>query len=187
MTDPEAGRRLLARRATLRLVLSRYVGKAPEGLRIVTAPGGKPVLLHGTAFSVAHSGSLYAIGVTGAAGLGLDIEQERPVPRAGAIADRWFASAEARRLEGMPEDERPGAFMRLWCAKEALAKRHGAGLRLMTRREEGSGGALDVEASVAAGCLRWFDVREGYVGAVASTDPIEEIRVVPASEELWTT
>ena len=45
LADPDAGRRVLARRAALRVILSRYVGIEPSLLRIVRAPGGKPVLV----------------------------------------------------------------------------------------------------------------------------------------------
>jgi 4'-phosphopantetheinyl transferase len=185
LTDPEAATRLLARKATLRLILARYAQVEPAALRIVTAPGGKPVLAPGPAFSVAHSGSLYVVAVSGASSVGVDVERLRSVARATAIAERWFGEEEARALAGVPEAELDPAFLRLWTAKEALAKRHGAGLRLMKGRGEGSGGALDVAAGRRDGRLRAFDPGEGYLGAVASTVPIETVRILPA-EEPWT-
>ena len=187
MAHPEAGRRLLARRSALRLILSRYVDTAPGDLRIVTAPGGKPVLLPGPAFSVAHSGDQYAIAVTGASSVGVDVEHRRDVSRASDIANRWFGEVEAERLTALPESRLNEEFLKLWTAKEALAKRHGAGLRLMKGRGEGAGGALDIDAALAEERLRPFDAGHDYLGAVASTKPISEIRVTVASEELWIT
>ncbi len=187
VADPEAGRLLLARRAVLRRILARYVDAEPSALRIVTAPGGKPVLLPGPAFSVAHSGDLYAVAVSSGSSVGIDVERMRPVSRAAAIAGRWFSAEEAGRLEQIAEDRRDVEFLRLWCAKEALAKRHGAGLRLMTRRGEGAEGALDVGPSLEDGRLRYFDVGEAYVAAIACTEPVAEISIIRPGEEPWTT
>lgn len=187
LVSEAAARALLARRATLRLILARYLDAEPERLRLVTAPGGKPVLTHGPAFSVAHSGDLYVVAVNGASSIGVDVERGRSVDRAGAIADRWFSVEEAEQLAAAPEDRRQEEFLRLWCAKEALAKRHGAGLRLMKGRGEGADGALDVGASLAEGRLRYFDPKPDYVAAVASSSPVREINVIQPTEELWTT
>jgi 4'-phosphopantetheinyl transferase len=186
MANEAAGRRLLARRATLRLVLTRYVAAAPSELRIVIAPGGKPVLAPGPAFSIAHSGRLYAVAVSGATSVGVDVEQRRSVARATAIAERWFGEDEAAELANVPEAERDLAFLRVWTEKEALAKRHGAGLRLMKGRGEGSGGALDVAGERSKGRLSAFDPGTGYLGAVAATAPLDAIRVIRPTEELWT-
>ena len=186
MADPAAGRLLLARRSALRLILSRYVDAPPEELRIVTAPGGKPVLLPGPAFSVAHSGDQYAIAVTGASSVGVDVEHRRDVSRAADIANRWFGEVEAERLADLPEARLNEEFLRLWTAKEALAKRHGAGLRLMKGRGEGANGALDVDVGLAEERLRSFDAGVEYLAAVASTEVIVDINVTRATEELWT-
>jgi len=186
MADPAAGRLLLARRSALRLILSRYVDAPPGELRIVTAPGGKPVLLPGPAFSVAHSGDLYAVAVTGAWSVGVDVEHRRDVSRASDIANRWFGKVEAERLAAFPETRLNEEFLRLWTAKEALAKRHGAGLRLMKGRGEGADGALDVDVALAEERLQSFDAGPEYLAAVASTETIMDINVTRASEELWT-
>jgi 4'-phosphopantetheinyl transferase len=188
--DPEMGRRMLSRRAALRLVLGRQLGSAPEDVRIVTAPGGKPVLLPGPAhgpslaFSVAHSGDLYGIAVAPVASLGFDVERVRAVPRAQAIAERWFGSEEARTLDGLDDEARTAAFLRMWTGKEALAKRHGAGLRLMRGSDVQE---LDLASAEASGRLRFPPVSEGYVGALASTAPIERIAVFQPESDPWTT
>ncbi len=186
MVDPIQALRMLSRRATLRLILARYVDADPADLRIVTAPGGKPVLVPGPAFSVAHSGDLFVVAVGGAGSVGVDVERLRPVPRAAAIAERWFGLCEARSLEAVPEADRDSAFMRLWTAKESLAKRHGAGLRLM----KGTAGgppvpALDVRVELESERLAYFDAGVGYLAAVASSTPIRGVNVWRAGEDLW--
>jgi hypothetical protein len=135
------------------------------------------------AFSVAHSGDLYGIAVGRVGSLGLDLERLRDVSRATAIAERWFGQAEARHLAGLGADDLQREFMRLWTGKEALAKCHGAGLRLMTGGEV----ELDVEAAVRSGRLRPFPPGDGYVGAVASTEIIDDIEVVRPDAEAWIT
>ncbi len=60
--------------------------------------------------------------------LGVDIERVRPRPRLGEIAQRFFHPSEARWLQGLADDQATEAFVRLWCAKEAVLKAHGQGL-----------------------------------------------------------
>ncbi len=197
MTRPELGRRLLARRSAMRFVLGRYLGREPASVEVVAAPGGKPVLvpLAGgsggesgagaeptLAFSVGHSGDLYGVALGVCASVGFDIERRRTVPRAAAIARRWFGDREARGLEGLDGDELQREFMRLWTAKEALAKRHGAGLRLMMR---GDVEELDTETARREARLRWLSPRPGYDVAVASSEAIEEVRLVVPEDDRW--
>lgn len=187
MVDPVQARRLLSRRAALRLVLARYVDVAPAELRIVTAPGGKPVLLPGPAFSVAHSGDLFVVAVGASGSIGVDVERLRHVARAGAIAERWFGLSEVEALAAVPEDERDVEFMRFWTAKESLAKRHGAGLRLMKGTAGGPpSAALDVRRELESGRLTYFDPGAGYLAALAGSERIHEVNVLRAGNDLWT-
>jgi 4'-phosphopantetheinyl transferase len=189
LAEDSARRRLLARRSALRYALASRLGIAPADVPIVTAPGGKPVLLPGDragpalSFSVAHSGELYAIAIAPVASLGLDVERIRSVPRARSIAARWFGPREARRLDELEGDDLVAEFMKFWTGKEALAKRHGAGLRLM----RGEDAELDLEPCAGSGRLRFFEPRDGYAGAIASTEVIDELEVVRPDSNPWTT
>lgn len=182
-------RQQIARRTAVRLVLGRYHSCDPAELQIVTAPGGKPVLLPAeplgstVAFSTGHSGDLFCIAVGTATSLGLDLELLRRVTRTQAIADRWFGDAEGAFLRECSEDDADAEFMRLWTAKEALAKRHGAGLRLMRGRE----GELDIEAAAARRMLHFFSPQVGYAAALASSDVIDDVDVVRTGEDVWIT
>lgn len=204
MTRSDLGRRLLVRRSVMRYVLGRYLEREPGSVEVVAAPGGKPVLVPASdpgapgpsgseaepgeavestvAFSVGHSGDLYGVVLGCCASVGFDIERRRSVPRAAAIARRWFGDREARGLEGLAGDELQGAFMRLWTAKEALAKRHGAGLRLMMRGEIDE---LDTAAAQQEGRLRWLSPRPGYDVAVASSEAIERVLLVMPEDDAW--
>jgi phosphopantetheinyl transferase len=182
---PPARAYLLARRAALRRVLALYLSRDPEDVRLITLPGGKPTLVPGPgdarrlSFSSAHSGDLFCLAVGSANSLGVDVEVERTVPRAIAIATRWFSDEEAaplRTAASTGSEPEPGseAFLRLWTAKEALAKRHSAGLRLLRRgRDE-----LDVAGAVASRTLVHFVPRAGYVAALASTTAIDDVRIL---------
>jgi len=189
ITFAPAARKLLARRSALRVLLARYLSCHPKQVRVVTAPGGKPVLVPGhpyersVAFSAGHSGDLYCVALGESASVGLDVEQLRSVPRARAIATRWFGAAEATALDDVPDHRVEVEFMRLWTGKEALAKRHGAGLRLM----RGDEGELDVHAELSEGRLHRFIPREGYLAAVASTEVVDTVEIIEAGEDLWTT
>ncbi|MDX1493364.1 MAG: 4'-phosphopantetheinyl transferase superfamily protein [Longimicrobiales bacterium] len=202
MATEELKHRLLARRAVLRLILARYLGQDPESVEVVAAPGGKPVLLPRGAslgeaagktagertastfpFSVGHSGDLYGVAVGTSASVGFDIERRRGVPRAEAIARRWFGPEEARILDGLQGEELEREFMRLWTGKEALAKRHGAGLRLMMR---GDVEELDTARAEREGRLRWLTPRSGYHVSVASDAPIRTVALVIPEDDGWT-
>lgn len=191
--DPVAGTRLRARRVILRMILGRYLGCEPAEVGIVTAPGGKPVLLPDSpgasthAFSVGHSGDLYAVAIGRGSSLGLDIERLRSVGRATAIADRWFGREEAARLQPLNGEELDLAFMELWTDKEALAKRHGAGLRLMHGQADAPEvhSELDVERERNAGRLLRLHPADGYVGAMASSDPLSGIDLVEEGDLRW--
>lgn len=183
----ENRRRLVARRSALRLILGEYLSRAPGDVGIVTAPGGKPVLLPADmpgptfAFSVAHSGDLFCVAVGTVSSVGLDVERLRAVPRARSIASRWFAASENARLSGFADEDVDVEFMRVWTAKEALAKRHGAGLRLMSGRE----GELDVQGEEREGRLRVFSPATGYAAAVASAEVIDQLDFVRPEEGSW--
>lgn len=186
MATDKLRRRLLARRSAMRYVLAHYLGRDAAEVEVVTAPGGKPVLVptEGVTFpfSVGHSGDLYGIAVGASTSIGFDIERRRTVPRADGIATRWFDASEARALEGLEGQELEREFMRIWTAKEALAKRHGAGLRLMMRGEMEE---LDTGAAASGGRLRWLSPREDYHVAVASADPIRTVRLVMPEDDEW--
>lgn len=186
LSNADSGRVLLARRSAVRIILARTLAIDPTAVRILTAPGGKPVAVttsgRAPALSIAHSGDLIGVAVGAARSIGLDVERLRRVTKARQIAAKWFGAAEAARLDAVPDDDVVEEFMRLWTAKEALAKRHGAGLRLMRGRP----GELDVGHALGEGRLRYLDVGQGYMAALASSEPLHDIRVIHPDRASWT-
>ncbi len=60
--------------------------------------------------------------------LGVDVERLRPRPRALELSARYFTAVETQWLAAQTGYAREEAFIRLWCAKEAVLKAHGYGL-----------------------------------------------------------
>ncbi len=83
-----------------------------------------------------HSGEGLLVAVGRGIRVGVDLEYLRPRPRALPLARRFFTAREAWLLEAMAEGAREAAFVRLWCAKEAVLKAHGEGLSFGLHRLE---------------------------------------------------
>jgi phosphopantetheinyl transferase len=96
-------RRYVVRQGTVREILSRYTGCAPEELELTRSRGGKPALADGPPFSVSDSGDLGLVALASCE-VGVDLE---------SVVDRQIARRSAEPL---------GRFYELWTAREASAK-----------------------------------------------------------------
>ncbi len=122
----------------VRDTLARWLGE-PGTPPLARDPSGRPRLLaphqdHDTGWS--HSGEQLLLALGRGVTLGVDLERLRPRPRALELADRFFAPGEAGRLQALAPERRELAFLRLWCAKEAVLKAHGQGLSFGLHRLE---------------------------------------------------
>lgn len=122
----------------VRDTLARWLGE-PGPPPLARDPSGRPRLLaphqdHDTGWS--HSGEQLLLALGRGVTLGVDLERLRPRPRALELADRFFAPGEAGRLQALAPERRELAFLRLWCAKEAVLKAHGQGLSFGLHRLE---------------------------------------------------
>lgn len=132
MVEPQRSRRLLAR-ASLRIVLSGYVGLSPTDLQFTYGAWGKPALKgrpasQGLEFNLSTTEDSCLIAVSRAGLVGVDIEAMAAVPHAQQLARRFFAPAEAAALEAGDDGGGVQHFLRYWTAKEAYAKALGQGL-----------------------------------------------------------
>ena len=171
-------RQMIAAHGRLRILLGRYVGADPRELEFRTAPRGKPYLVGSPRpleFSLAHSGELALAAVHLDREVGVDVEAQRERIEPEGIAERFFSPAEAAWLRSLAGGERTEAFYRIWTAKEAFVKAHGAGLRFGLREFTVSVAGPYEIAEVRGDreeARRWslwrLDPGPGYAGAVAA-------------------
>ena len=123
----------LLSRGLLRSVLASYLDCPCHAIGFAANDFGKPILhpngasvpLH---FNLTHSRGAVALAVSRGREVGIDVEERyRPVEYL-ALAERFFAAAESRHLQGLCEEERPAAFFAIWTLKEAFVKGIGRGL-----------------------------------------------------------
>lgn len=161
-----------------RVWLAAQLGVTPAELALGRDARGRPRLgpphaSHDCNWSHSGAGLLLAVGE--GVRVGADLERVRPRPRAQALAERFFTAQEARWLARSAANDRDRAFLRLWCAKEAVLKAHGHGLSfgLDRLRFEPDGDALQLAAcdpalgAPAAWSLREFEPAPGYFAALA--------------------
>lgn len=127
--------RYVAARGILRMILSRYAGRAPAEIAFSYGPHGKPLLsetdnpndIH---FNVSHSGTCALVAVTKGRGVGVDIESIGEHRFDEAIARRFFAPGERDALRAASEAGRAETFTTIWVRKEACVKASGLGIAL---------------------------------------------------------
>ncbi|WP_407067689.1 4'-phosphopantetheinyl transferase family protein [Marilutibacter alkalisoli] len=136
---------------------------------------GAPLAARDINWSHSGEGLLVALGETGLR-VGADLEWRRPRPRAMALARRWFTATENAWLDSMADEQaREQAFLRLWCAKEAVLKAHGRGIAFGLDRlsfSDGPHGLRLVECHPELGRPDAWSLAEiapapGYLGTLA--------------------
>ncbi|MFC0676267.1 4'-phosphopantetheinyl transferase family protein [Lysobacter korlensis] len=158
--------------------LAARLGVEPGELPLQRDARGRPGF--GERFSFhdcnwSHSGDRLLVAVGEGVRIGVDLERLRPRPRALELARRFFTAIEADALACVPADARDAAFVRLWCAKEAVLKAHGHGLSFGLDRLEFAAAdraprlvACDAALGMPADwTLRMFEPEPGYLAALA--------------------
>lgn len=123
--------RYIVGRASLRQILSAYLGVAPDRIGFSYGPHGKPALAfprEPLTFNVSHSGDLALYAVSWDRRVGVDVERARHVDDLQGLAAQVFAPAEREELASLPVDQRASAFFEGWTRKEAFIKAVGDGL-----------------------------------------------------------
>ncbi|BCB89156.1 4'-phosphopantetheinyl transferase family protein [Phytohabitans suffuscus] len=169
--DPAGRRRFVTAHGAARLLVSPWVGVAPELVRWSYGPHGKPEV-DGVRVSLSHSGDLAAVALTPARAVGVDVQRHTPGLDTLAMSARYFPEGEADLVAASAE--RAADFARLWARKEACVKATGGRLA--------QGLSLPVAAGpVVGGVYHVVDVPvpAGFAGAVALHGP-EPVRVSTA-------
>ncbi len=174
----EAARaRFVAGRSALRRLLAHYTGATLAAIRLAGATQGKPALLAPQTdptlyFNLSHSDDLVVVAFAAGREVGIDVEQDAPLPELEAVAQRFFAPDEVAALLALPPEARQTAFYRIWTRKEAWIKLRGDGLAIPLASFSVSAGAeaaLLRVTGVADASRRWVLVDlSARIGAPAA-------------------
>lgn len=127
-------RRFSTARATLRIILGRYLNTSPERLEFTYNSHGKPAVVNSQKlqFNVSHSEDMAIVAVGKNYALGVDIEQYSARPYEG-IAKSLFSAQEFSEFEKVPRSSKAAVFFHVWAQKEAFIKAAGLGLAYPTK------------------------------------------------------
>jgi 4'-phosphopantetheinyl transferase len=122
-------------RATLRLLLGRYLQIPPDSVRIGEGPRGKPFvegnkLESELKFNLSHSQELVVYAFARQREVGIDVEKIRTDFASREVAQRYFSSQEIGELDALAPELYPAGFFRCWVRKEAYMKAHGLGFQM---------------------------------------------------------
>jgi 4'-phosphopantetheinyl transferase len=172
-------RAFILTRGTLRLLLGKYLDRAPSEISFRYTEFGKPLLDQSNElrFNVSHTDGVALLAFVRGRELGVDVEKIRPVKDLKDLANRFFSQAERKKLNGIEGEHRlRGAFFRCWTRKEAYIKGKGEGLSIPLHQfdvslEMGETQALIATRPEASEAGRWL-VRDisfdpSYVAALA--------------------
>ena len=124
--------RYIAGRATLRVLLSRYLHRAPESFQFHFNAHGKPELeTCDLRFNVSHSSNHALFAFCLKCDIGVDIEfcrDDFDDEKIARLANRFFCEAESRELNWLKSEAKRAAFFRCWTRKEATLKATGEGI-----------------------------------------------------------
>ena len=127
-------RRFTSARATLRIILARYLNMVPERLEFTYNAHGKPSVINSQKlqFNISHTGDLALLAVGKSFPMGVDIEYYSARPYEG-IAKNLFSAQEYSEFKNTPSALKPAVFFHVWAQKEAFIKASGLGLSYPTQ------------------------------------------------------
>jgi 4'-phosphopantetheinyl transferase len=126
-------RRFCMARASLRLILARYLKARPGRLQLDTSEYGKPFFAdqkasQGLRFNLSHSNQLALIAITRDREVGVDVEYVRADFVTDEVAGHFFSRAEVQEFCALPPEMKTQSFFNCWTRKEAYIKARGEGL-----------------------------------------------------------
>lgn len=182
---PEHGRRFIVARAALRNLLARYLNTDAVDVLLKENEYGKPLpageFAHSRIqFNLTHSGELALACFCLDKLIGIDIEQDRPLPDMLKIAKRFFAPREVDDLLAVEPSQQQGSFYACWTRKEAYIKARGEGLhhslkRFVVSLAPGEPPVLLHTDDQPDGAQAWtlynLYPADGYIASLASQSP----------------
>lgn len=132
LVDAEERRSYARRKIFQRLFVRRVSGHshALQEVPLLHARDSRPFYAEdrGLCLSFSSSGDRAVAACSRLYDVGIDVERQRPVPEAPALARRFFTTSEADEVRLRPEAVQSQAFLLFWSAKEACLKAHGTGV-----------------------------------------------------------
>ena len=166
-------RRYVVGRGILRVVLGRYVGRAPAALTCAYGANGKPRLVTNEIhFNVAHSDALALFAVSRTGEVGIDVERIRDLPDCDDVAKSAFSPQELAKLQACPPERRQEEFFHAWARQEAVLKALGTGL-------------ADVKADAVQRGFSVYPLKvdEGFAAALALAAPARVAETILSWDE----
>ena len=185
------GHRYTMAHLLLRVVLASYLKTSPAELTFQVGSHGKPHLVDGPAFNIAHCASTLLIGVAHEGCLGVDVEHMRDFESLDEIVLKNFSSVERAEWQAAAPGERVRVFLRAWTRKESLIKAIGKGLSVplgafSVSLADTDGNALRDARQVVSDPDRWsirsVPLRSDIETAVAWNRSRFDVRVVSESD-----
>lgn len=127
-------RRFSMARATLRIILARYLNTRPDRLEFSYNSHGKPKVINSSRlqFNLSHTGDLALLAIGKGFPMGVDIEKYSARSYEG-IAKTLFSEQELEEFMKVPASLKPATFFHIWSQKEAFIKACGLGLAYPTK------------------------------------------------------
>lgn len=173
-------RRFVFGHARLRSILALYSAIPAGTLRIERSCAicgsddhGKPFLSASEApseirFSCSYSDELFAVAVSSAAEIGIDVERVVPGFDWREVAETALSSGERTRLDDLDDDSAVRTFYEIWTRKEAVSKISGRGLTQLTEMDTTGWTFRDREFEVARTYAGTTLDLPGHAAAVAA-------------------
>lgn len=121
--------RFVLSRGLLRVLLTLYLGIAPESVNFIYNPSGKPIMRDvGLAFNLSYSKEAILLAFSKCGAIGADIEFADEKFEWDSIAQICFSDEEVSSIRSLPQNVQHKAFFKLWTMKEAILKALGIGL-----------------------------------------------------------
>lgn len=177
----EDGARYRAAHGLLRLLLGAATGRDAAALQFSRRPHGKPFLLDAGPldFNLSHGGGWVAVAMSSSGRIGVDVEADRPRYFWEEIAASFLAPGEIPRAGKI-------GFLKIWTAKEAALKAHGAGFAIapetvtIATEREGFIATLPSDRFVGA----WCRPDDNHVLAVSADGVAPQVAVCENAGDL---
>jgi 4'-phosphopantetheinyl transferase len=171
--------KFIVRRAAQRVILGRYLTKAPQDLTFAPGDNKKPFLLGDDTlqYNISHSADRALLAVARIP-IGVDIEHTDREFRFAEILPGYFSADEIAFI-GVDGDA-AGRFYTLWTRKEAFLKATAQGLDEHLALMPGLDGIHQLSKHLWGFNKHWalnnFSVDNDYLGAIAVDESINDIR-----------